>query len=410
MENGQPTIQHLLFCKNLSEAESAKLPFRKPVFPDASNAWLVEQAGLYRMARTKIPDWWHRGDLVFPDKIALEQASSDVLARWKATLLPENTERLVDVSAGLGVDAFFMGASIPMLILFEPGHIRAAALRYNFHRIRQAPFEVRELRFSVGQLGDIPFSQKRTVVYADPDRRSEDGLRVEGWQESKPSVKEVYTQLQSHDAFLMVKFSPMDDPEQIIRSLPGAGAVYVVSIHNEVKEVLIYWDFRLQKERPPFYAVDFHRQGGFSQVLLPSESEHPVQFEKPVEGAFLLDPWAAIRKGNRSVFLALEKGWGILSVEARLFLQMELPSNFPGRVFRIERVVDSLSAFAQVFHEKRIHVVSRNFPQSAEDIQKKYRWIPGGDLFLFCYQDPSGHKKILLTRRPGHSNEGQQDV
>jgi len=61
--------------------------------------------------------------------------------------------------------------------------------------------------------------------------------------------------------------------------------------------------------------------------------------------------------------------------------------------------MDSVSSFAKGLKSKSLHVVSRNFPQSADDIKKKYQWEEKGDQYLFCYQNASGQKVVLLTER-----------
>ena len=79
------TEEILLFCRNISDADLKKLPFQKAVFEDVSNAWLVTQAQCYQIAKRKIPVWWAKAQVVFPDPQAVEQASSEWLARWKQT-------------------------------------------------------------------------------------------------------------------------------------------------------------------------------------------------------------------------------------------------------------------------------------------------------------------------------------
>ena len=398
MEFNRLNKEILAFCKELSEEECRKLPFKKPVFIGIENAALVEQASLYKQAKSKIPTWWERGDLVFPDRIALEQASSQMLASWKKTILPQSIDVLVDACAGLGVDSCFLGKDIPNLLLFEPNPGRADAIEHNLSFLRNQPFNLIRSEFSTASLENLLFSEKEILVYADPDRRTQTGQRLAHWKETMPSVQDLYHFLKEKKTTLLVKFSPMDDVAEILAHLSGASQIWTVSISNEVKEVLFLWQFGQPFSCSRYLAVDLNKSGA-AQVEIPAKSEKLIQFSVPEPGMFLLDPWAAIRKGNQSVFLAQQRGWNILSSEARLFCSVSEPIDFPGRVFIIVKVMDSVSSFAKGLKSKSLHVVSRNFPQSADDIKKKYQWEEKGDQYLFCYQNASGQKVVLLTER-----------
>jgi hypothetical protein len=393
------TPQQLAFCKNLSANDRQKLPFRKPVFPEVDNARLVEQSQLYSLAKDKLPSWWERADLIFPDRVALEQCSSELLACWKSQLIEPGLDHLIDVCAGLGVDSFFLGTNTRKLTAYEADGNRARFLQYNMERLRPEGVVLKPVAFEVSALEDINFDQERFLIYADPDRRSAEGQRLSYWKDTRPSVHELHSFLRNRPSVLLVKLSPMDDPDEILEALPGADAVWIASVSNEVKEVLIRWDFRKEKALPVFRVVDINKKGQYAEVEIPREIMSYPSIGIPSPNHYLLDPWAGIRKGKSAMMLASAKKWTLLSKEARLFANFEEPLDFPGRVFLIERVFESLAEFSRQFKSKGLHVVSRNFPQSADDIRKKYKWEESGDQFLFCFENSSGRKSIVLTRR-----------
>lgn len=354
---------------------------------------------MYALAKDKLPLWWERGDLIFPDRVALEQCSSELLARWKSRLIEPEVDHFIDVCAGLGVDSFFLGTNARKLTAFESDANRARFLQHNLERLRPEGVVLKQEAFEVSVLEGIDFDQEPVLVYADPDRRSAEGQRLSSWKNTRPSVQELHSFLRTRPSVLLVKLSPMDDPDEILEALPGADAVWIVSVSNEVKEVLIRWDFRKENALPVFHVVDINKKGQYAEVEIPREQMDSIAFGSVATNQYLLDPWAGIRKGKSAMLLASAEKWTLLSKEARLFSCPEEPLDFPGRVFQVESVFDSLAEFSRQFKSKGLHVVSRNFPQSSDDIRKKYKWEESGDRFLFCFENSSGRKSIVLTSR-----------
>ncbi|HOY95172.1 MAG TPA: hypothetical protein PK509_05510, partial [Catalimonadaceae bacterium] len=325
MEFQPLTPQQLAFCKNLSANDRQKLPFRKPVFAEVDNSRMVEQSHLYALAKDKLPTWWERADLIFPDRVALEQCSSELLARWKNRLIEPEIEHLIDVCAGLGVDSFFLGKNALQLTVFESDTNRARFLQHNLERLRPEGVVLKSKPFEVSALEEINFDQERVLIYADPDRRSAEGQRLSSWKDTRPSVQELHSFLRTRPSVLLVKLSPMDDPDEILEALPGADAVWIVSVSNEVKEVLIRWDFRKENALPVFHVVDINKKGQYAEVEIPRKQEDAPAFGSPSPNQFLLDPWAGIRKGKSALMLASAQKWTLLSKEARLFASLEEP-------------------------------------------------------------------------------------
>jgi hypothetical protein len=386
------------FCSRLDPEEAKRLAFRKTIFEGISNAWLAEQADLRRLAAAKLPEWTAFGNLVFPDKQALEQCTSSLAANWKKSLLPPGIRILADASAGLGVDAFALADLADKSILFEPDANRAAALRYNAPSLLSAEAEVREHPLSEIELKELADAGSGFLLYADPDRRREDGKRKVHWTECSPDVRIFHRILKDTKSRLLVKFSPMDEPEEIAQALPGVSAVYLVSVHNEVKEVLMLWDFSSPGEAR-YQAVDLRRSGELQNISIPVQLEGRPIIGEARAGHFLLDPLAALRKGRFAACLAEEQGWKQLSARARLYVSESRPAGFPGRVFEILGTYVSASAFRSVFAGNSCHLVCRDFVVSAEELRKSLKLREEGEDFLFCFSDEAGQRRIVHTRR-----------
>lgn len=387
------------YCRSLSEEEINRLPFRKQVFEDASNAVLAQQAGLQKLAARKLPLEWLEKNILIPDRQALEQCSSALTAAWKKTMLPHHIRVMADASAGLGVDAFCLAEGISELQLYENHPGRAEALRSNAGKIRDAKTKIYEEPLGEEKLRILASQGSGFLLYADPDRRDAGGSRMRSWESCQPDIRLFYRILKNTGARLLVKFSPLEDPEELAIEFPGLSRAVLLSVHNEVKEVILFWDFETELPEPVFEAVDLKNTGEVMQVRIPVELKGMPKTASPLPGYFLLDPLAGLRKGRFAACLAEEQGWLQLSARARLYTSGLMPENFPGRAFRIEAVFDSLSVFAKYFQSKSCHVVSRDFPVDAEEIRKKLCFREEGSAFLFCYSDSAGKRVFLLTER-----------
>ena len=75
--------------------------------------YCLQQIEGWQLSRHKIPTWAQTEGIIFPPRVSLEQCSSEQTARYKQELvlrlLPENRQRMVDLTGGLGVDFSFLG-------------------------------------------------------------------------------------------------------------------------------------------------------------------------------------------------------------------------------------------------------------------------------------------------------------
>lgn len=385
------------FCRQLTNDQIQKLPFQKSVFQGFENRLLIDQAICYQKAASKFPMWWATGKVVFPDKIAVEQASSEWTAQWKAQKFAFPEMQLADVCAGLGVDAFWFGKFASQILLFETNEHRAQCLIENGRRLDCQNWIVYSHSFLDFEASHPDLISENTLVYADPDRRV-NNHRDADWRESSPSLPAIYERVKLAGARLLVKLSPLDRVEGLLENLPGAESVWVVSLHNEVKEMLVFWNMQQTTVQPAFYAVEINRKGKSQTVLLP-EKQGIMMEKMPESGGFLLDPWAAMRKDFRSTGWMQQQGFSLLSEKAQFFYASKSPTNFTGRIFQIKEVIADWKGFANRFKEKPMQVLLRNFPANAEGVKKKFRFSESETQFLVGFQNAAGKNVFLWAEK-----------
>ena len=74
--------------------------------------------------------------------------------------------------------------------------------------------------------------------------------------------------------------------------------------------------------------------------------------------------------------------------------------DFPGRIFEIEQSFDyskkSMKAFLE---QKKANITTRNFPETVENIRKKWKIKEGGDCYCFFTTNQNNDKIVLLCTK-----------
>ena len=83
----------------------------KPVFVGVSQKELAQQIEAKKKCKDKLPTWFEKRGIYYPNKLHIEQTSSEVTARYKSQLV--SGKSLIDLTGGLGVDTYFFAQQIP---------------------------------------------------------------------------------------------------------------------------------------------------------------------------------------------------------------------------------------------------------------------------------------------------------
>ena len=75
-------------------------------YPDVDIPAAITQIAGRQIAAEKIPSWKEIDDIWYPKHLSLEQCSSEITARYKASLL--QGESLADLTGGFGIDCSFL--------------------------------------------------------------------------------------------------------------------------------------------------------------------------------------------------------------------------------------------------------------------------------------------------------------
>jgi len=74
--------------------------------------------------------------------------------------------------------------------------------------------------------------------------------------------------------------------------------------------------------------------------------------------------------------------------------------DFPGRTFEIEKIISyNKNDMKTVLVNQQANVTTRNFPDTVENIRKKWKIKNGGNLYCFFTTDKNDNKIVLICRK-----------
>ena len=88
---------------NLNSSIS-KILFKGISFHDVSTQELVVQIEAKKRCQKKLPTWYNLNKIYYPNKLNIEQTSSEVTAKYKSELVKGDS--IIDLTGGFGVDCF----------------------------------------------------------------------------------------------------------------------------------------------------------------------------------------------------------------------------------------------------------------------------------------------------------------
>ena len=371
------------FIRNFKD-ESAKLAFSGSPFSDVSAQELLQQIESRRKIEKKLPTWFQQRNILYPPKLNLEQTSSEIAAKYKASLIVGDT--LADVTGGFGVDSYFFASSINHVDHFEVNQELSKIAKHNFGVLQKNNIYCR-----VADGIQAITNTKYDNIYVDPSRRASEKGKVFFLNDCEPNVAESLDLLLNSCKTLLIKTSPMLDISIGMAELDNVVEVHIVAIDNEVKEVL--WLLRKNHQLPPIVkTIDFNKKSKDSFNFELGQSEE-VTYAEPQN--YLYEPNAAILKSGAFTQLCREFNVHKLAQHTHLYTSAELKA-FPGRVFKIKKVIP--------YHKKEMraginfdkaNVAIRNFPESVKALRKRWKIKDGGDIYLF-FTTLSNDKKMML--------------
>ncbi len=395
-----PEIQQIIAeykKKNVSEVVWAlqKLP------PELRTR-IAEQVQGYQKAKIKIPNFCEKPQILFPPKLNLEQASSEVTALWKAENIIGQALTLTDLTGGFGVDSWAFSKVVKQVYYVEQNEVLAQIAQHNFELLGLG-IKV----FNETAQNYLLRASATDWAYLDPARRNEQGKAIAQIAEMQPNVLEILPIIFKKAHSLLLKASPMLDISQALQILPAVQKVWVLAVENECKEVLFHISQKLyelpntdsQLPDVSIEAVHIKENGMYSSFLGSIRQEQTSPFTLSPPQKYLYEPNAAILKAGffrwASAYFGLDK----LHKHTHLYTHEDLKSEFQGRVFEILEIIEKVDWKNLSKRFPKAHIIARNYPLSVEQIRKQSRIKEGGEFFLIFTTWTEEQKGIIVARK-----------
>ena len=442
------------FIKKHLKDDVNKLVLSK--FPEGvDKQFVIRQIQARQVLSKKLPSWAENDELIFPKKLSLEQCSSELTAKYKASLSTKRHETisadscglvdekgfsvdscdlvdkervLVDLTGGMGVDTAFLSDNFDKTFYVEMQEELCEIAKHNFKVLNK---NIEVVNDSAEHF--LTICDEVDCIYLDPARRDEYGRKMVSLHDCSPDVVELHDLLLEKAKRVLIKVSPMLDIEMVKKELKDISAIHVVAVRNECKEVLI----EIQKLRNSetqklgVWATDLRENWNFTFI---EEEELNAQWTLADGiGKYLYEPGVACMKAGCFKLLSQCYALDKLHRNSHLYTSDKLISDFPGRIFEVievfpfdkktkkeitsllsQQTTDNRQQTLSIVESKptvnsqqpkansqkpKASVATRNFPLSADELKKNLGLQDGNESYVFGTTMKGEKKVVVLTKK-----------
>ena len=370
----------LHFANQHCEDDPLALLLQKKRYPDTDLRLVAQQLEGRKQARTKWPSLAIRDDYFYPPRLNREQSSSEATARYKSNIAAKfPADTLADLTGGMGVDLVFMAPLYRQADYFELDPELCTTARHNFATLGLHNITCH----NTDSLTHLTHNNHHySLIYIDPARRDSHGQKVAAFEDCTPDLTANLPLLLNRCERLLVKASPMIDLHTALSQLGTVAEVHIVAVDNECKEILFLSG---NATEPVIHCANITATGTHLTSYTPSSESAALPHYATETGTYLYEPNAALMKGGCFNSLCQRYNLYKLARNTHLYTSDSLVDAFPGRTFEIlQPVALNAKAVHQVLPQGKAHVVTRNYPIAAADLQRQLKLREGGDLFIIA--------------------------
>ena len=378
------------FISDNITTDISKILFKGTSFPNISTQEIVSQIEAKKRSKSKLPTWFSAASIYYPNKLNIEQTSSEITANYKSELLRGNS--IIDLTGGFGVDCYYFSKRFKNITHCEINQELSEIVRYNYQQLKTTNIK------TVATDG-ISYLQNSSVkydwIYIDPSRRNDVKGKVFLLADCLPNVPVNLSTLFMYSNNILIKVSPILDITSAISELQFVKEIHVVAVNNEVKELLFILKkgfdeavkiktINIQKSINHLFDFNF----GASEV---------IDFSLPKK--YLFEPNAAILKSGGFTQVANQLNIYKLHQHSHLYTSDKL-IDFPGRKFEIKHHISfDKKQLKKLVPSKKANITTRNFPQTVAQIRKKTGIKDGGNQYLFFTTDINNKHIVLICEK-----------
>ncbi len=349
--------------------------FKKSIFDAVSQKELAEQIESKKKCKKKLPTWFKTAQVYYPNKLNIEQTSSELSAHYKSEIV--SGKSLVDLTGGFGVDSYFFSQKMNVVFHCEIDAKLTEIASHNFKvlgikNITTVPHD--GLQFLKNS------NEKFDWLFIDPSRRNDENGKVFRLSDCTPNVVEHLDLLFDKSDNILIKTAPLLDISIGMAELRNIKKIHIVAVNGEVKELL----WHLEKD---FFGKTLIKTANLAKTkwqkfdfVYEEERDASSAFQTPL--AYLYEPNAAILKSGAFKTLGSKLSLKKIHQHTHLYTSDKL-IEFPGRKFKVNEMLPYDKRTAKVLKKLKANVATRNFPKTVAEIRKSHQIRDGGPTFLF---------------------------
>lgn len=369
----------------------SKLALSKNPFKEVSWLEILNQIAAKQKAKDKLPTFFKTPNILYPNKLSVEQTSSETTALYKSQIV--SGDSLIDLTGGFGVDDYYFSKKIKRVFHCEINAELSALVTHNFSELKAL-----NIKCFLGDSADVlkKLNQKFNWIYIDPSRRNEAKGKVFMLKDCLPNVPQLLDFYFEFSNNILIKTAPFLDISAGLTELKNVKNIHVIAVDNEVKELL--WEIEKGYSNIiEIKTVNIHKDiiDSFSFVLNQINTESTYSLPKK----YLYEPNAAIMKSGGFNEVGLQYKLEKLHQHSHLYTSDEYV-NFPGRIFEISHpILYNKLNMKEFLENQKANITTRNFPDSVELIRKKWKIKEGGNMYCFFTTDRNEDKIVVICKK-----------
>ena len=371
-------------------SDITKLILKGSPFPEVTIQEVCEQIEAKKRCHNKLNLWFNTENIYFPNRLNIEQTSSEITATYKSNLVSGN--HLIDTTGGFGIDVYFFSKVMKQVTHCELNTKLSTIVKHNYTQLKRSNIECI-------QTNGIHFITKNKKhydwVYSDPSRRNDLKGKVFLLEDCLPNIPQHLNALFEKTNNILLKVSPVLDITSAIKELNFVKEIHVVAVQNEVKELLFVLEKGYENEIKLF-TVNISKNN-IQQFQFTYQSDAPALYNLPKN--YLYEPNSAILKSGGFNEVSYQLQLHKLHQHAHLYTSDQLVA-FPGRRFKILFETNyNRKKILQLLASKKSNITTRNFPETVAQIRKKTGLKDGGDTYLFFTTNLKNERIVLICSK-----------
>lgn len=372
--------------KNINQ-DIQKLSLQKNPFNDIDYKTILNQIEAKSKAKSKLSTWFNSENIIFPNKISIEQTSSEKTAKYKSELV--SGKNIIDLTGGFGVDCYYFSKIFENVIHCEINPELSEIVKHNFTELKAKNITCYP-KDGLEVLKEL--NQKFDWIYIDPSRRNDIKGKVFLLKDCLPDVTDLLEEYLKFSDKILIKTSPVYDISVGLSELKFIKNIHIVSLENEVKELLFEINSNFNDNiNIKTVNITSSKTEKFDFVL---DDEVFATYSEPQK--YLYEPNASVMKSQG--FTSVSKTFKVnkLHKHSHLFTSDTLV-DFVGRTFEIKQIIPYKKAEMKSFlQNKKANITIRNFPETVAQIRQKWKISDGGSLYCFFTTDIKNEKIVLI--------------